>query len=44
MQNDTRIGVDIAKAVFQVAVSERPGKVSRCERLKRGQWSSWATV
>jgi transposase len=38
VQNDTRIGVDIAKAVFQVAVSDRPGHVSRCERLRRGQF------
>jgi transposase len=38
MQNDTRIGVDIAKAVFQVAVSDRPGRVVRCERLRRGQF------
>jgi transposase len=38
MQNDTRIGVDIAKSVFQIAVSDRPGRVSRCERVKRGQF------
>ena len=25
MQNDTRIAVDVAKAVFEVAVSDRPG-------------------
>jgi hypothetical protein len=35
MQNDTRIGVDIAKSVFQIAVSERPGRVCRRERLPR---------
>jgi len=27
MQNDTRISVDVAKAVFEVAVSDRPGRV-----------------
>ena len=26
MQNDTRISVDLAKAVFEVAVSDRPGE------------------
>jgi len=36
--NDTRIGVDIAKAAFQIAVSERPGRVSRCDCLRRGQF------
>jgi transposase len=38
MQNDTRIGVDIAKAVFEVAVSDRPGRVVRTVRLGRGQF------
>jgi len=38
MQNDTRIGVDIAKAVFEVAVSDRPGWVVRTARLRRGQF------
>jgi transposase len=38
MQNDTRIAVDIAKAVFEVAVSDRPGRVSRHARLRRGQF------
>jgi len=38
VQNDTRIGVDIAKSVFEVAVSDRPGRVSRCVRLKRPQF------
>jgi len=37
MQNDTRIGVDIAKAVFEVAISDRPGRVERTARLRRGQ-------
>ena len=38
MQNDTRIAVDIAKNVFEIAVSDRPGRVSRCYRPKRPQF------
>jgi len=38
MQNDTRIAVDVAKAVFEVAVSDRPGRVVRRERLPRSQF------
>jgi hypothetical protein len=38
MQNDTRIAVDVAKAVFEIAVSDRPGRVSRRERLPRAQF------
>ena len=38
MQNDTRIAVDVAKAVFEVAVSDRPGRVTRRERLPRAQF------
>ena len=38
MANDTRISVDIAKAVFEIAVSDRPGHVARTSRLKRGQF------
>src|SRR5262245_38577568 len=38
MGNDTRIAVDVAKAVFEVASSERTGKVSRRERLSRVQF------
>jgi len=38
MQNDTRIAVDVAKAVFEIAVSDRPGRVSRRERLPRTQF------
>ena len=37
MQNDTRIAVDLAKSVFEIAVSDRPGRVSRRERLPRSQ-------
>ncbi len=35
MQNDTRIAVDVAKSVFELAVSDRPGRVVRRERLRR---------
>lgn len=35
MQNDTRISVDVAKAVLEVAISDRPGHVTRRERLVR---------
>ena len=38
MQNDTRIAVDVAKAVFEIAGSDRPGRVSRRERLRRGEF------
>jgi transposase len=38
MANDTRIAVDVAKAVFEIAVSDRPGRVSRRERLRRDQF------
>ena len=38
MQNDTRIAVDLAKSVFEIAVSDRPGRVSRRERLPRSQF------
>jgi transposase len=34
MSNDTRIAVDVAKAVFEVAISDQPGHVTR-ERLPR---------
>ena len=38
MLNDTRIAVDVAKAVFEIAISDRPGHVVRRERLPRGQF------
>jgi transposase len=37
MQNHTVIGADVAKAVFEVAVSDRPGHVCRRARLPRAQ-------
>src|SRR5947208_16143238 len=38
MSNDTRIAVDVAKAVFEVAISERAGHVVRRERPRRDQF------
>src|SRR5262245_42913098 len=38
MQNDTRIAVDVAKSVFEIAVSDRPGRVSRRARPARAQF------
>ena len=35
MQNHTAIAADVAKAVFEVAISDRPGHVSRRARLQR---------
>lgn len=34
----TTIAVDLAKSVFQIAVSQHPGKVSESHRLTRGQF------
>lgn len=34
----TTIAVDLAKSVFEVAVSEKPGLVSKRQRLSRGQF------
>ena len=38
MSNDTAIAVDVAKNVFQLGVSDRPGKMRRTERLQRAQF------
>jgi Transposase len=38
MQNDTRIAVDVAKSVLEIAVSDRPGHVVRRERQPRAQF------
>jgi transposase len=38
MSNDTRIAVDVAKAVLEIGISDRAGHVSRRERLPRGQF------
>jgi len=37
--HSTTIAVDLAKSVFEVAVSQRPGKVRERRRLSRGQFS-----
>jgi transposase len=37
--HSTTIAVDLAKSVFEVAVSQRPGRVSERHRLSRGQFS-----
>jgi transposase len=38
MSNDTAIAVDVAKNVFQVGISESPGRVRKAERLQRAQF------
>ena len=35
MENDTLVAVDIAKEVFEVGISDRPGRVARRLRLAR---------
>ena len=37
MNHPTTIAVDLAKSVFEVAVSQRPGRVCRHRRLSRAQ-------
>ena len=37
MSNDTRIAIDVAKAVFELAISDRAGHVARRIRLPRAQ-------
>jgi transposase len=37
--HSTTIAVDLAKSVFEVALSQRPGRVSARRRLSRGQFS-----
>jgi transposase len=36
MEKHIAVGVDIAKAVFEVAISEEAGRVSKTRRLTRG--------
>jgi hypothetical protein len=38
MSNDTRIAIDVAKAVFELAISDRAGHVARRVRLPRAQF------
>ena len=44
MQNDTRIAVDLAKAVFVIAVSDRPGPLRpmTIDWLSRARIPSWS--
>ena len=35
--NTTRVGIDLAKSVFEVAVSRTPGRVDQRQRLARGR-------
>lgn len=39
--NSTLVAVDLAKSVFEVAVSPAPGRVSRRLRLSRSQFEGW---
>ena len=36
--NSTQVAVDLAKSVFEVAVSRRPGKVDESHRLSRSRF------
>jgi transposase len=38
MQNDTLVAVDVAKEVFEVGVSDRPGRVASRRRLRRDEF------
>lgn len=38
MENNTLVAVDLAKSVFQIGVSDRPGRVTRRERLPRNKF------
>lgn len=40
----TTIAVDLAKSVFQVAVSHRPGRVDEQHRLSRGRFLKFFAV
>jgi transposase len=41
MEKTTVVGVDIAKTVFEIAVSDVPGQVARTRRLPRSQFRSF---
>jgi len=41
VQNDTLVAVDIAKEVFEVAVSDRPGRVALRKRLLRDRFTAF---
>ena len=42
--NTTQVAVDLAKSVFEVAVSRRPGKVCESHRLSRGRFQKFFAV
>ena len=39
--HSTTIAVDLAKSVFEVALSDRPGRLTERRRLLRGQFSGF---
>jgi transposase len=41
VQNDTLVAADLAKTVFQVAISHHPGQVSKNRRLSRAQFAEF---
>ena len=41
MEKTTVVGVDLAKTVFEIAISEIPGRVSRTQRLPRSKFPSF---
>jgi len=41
--NTTQVAVDLAKSVFEIAVSHRPGKVHESHRLSRGRFQKFFT-
>ena len=38
MEKHTVVAVDLAKVIFEVAVSEEPGRVNRTRRLPRSEF------
>ncbi len=41
---NTTIAIDLAKSVFEVGISERPGHVARNHRLSRAEVSAGASL
>jgi transposase len=42
--NTTQVAVDLAKSVFEVALSHRPGKVDESHRLSRSRFEKFFVV
>ena len=42
--HSTQVAVDLAKSVFEVAVSRSPGKVHESHRLSRSRFQKFFTV